>query len=177
LILGAKANHDASVEISQADTNEATASGKLSQIQATMQNMSFELGKIAGAANINPNQSADELAKSIIRKLTSMQGEIDQNGARVSTLEHPPPNPYKIYQDGQPVGDVIKGHYTDPDQNGILFEEIDNSGAIDFSKPIEFRGVEFTCQPTNMLFMFGSSPITGQPTQAVRQEVPCQRNP
>lgn len=133
--------------------------------------MQRQLTRIASAANVNPNQSVNALADTIIAKFNNLQTEIDQTKTNVQALQNPPPNPNTLYQNGKPVADVITASPSS-DGSSVIFGELDNV-SIDFSQHVFFRGYELQCDAKPGDFVFGTSPTTGRAAQDVYTDVSC----
>ena len=133
--------------------------------------ISKSIGKIASATNVNPNQSSNELAEKIIKKFNDLQSQINQTKSSVQELQNPPPDPNTLYQDAKPVANVISATLS-ADGSSIIFGELDNV-AIDFNQQVSFRGYVLQCTAKPGDFMFGTSPTTGRPAQAVYTDVSC----
>jgi hypothetical protein len=146
LFVGAVANHDSAKLISDAQTDRTTAVNNLSDIKSSLEIIQDAMTKIAGAAKVDPNQSAQALADQIIGRLSSLQSQINQTGSRVAALEHPPQDQDSLYQDQKIVAKFIRGKLS-ADHKIFEFLKIYNANLIDFAKPIEFRSLVLQCQP------------------------------
>jgi hypothetical protein len=108
LIVGAIANHDSRDAIRTAQDSARDSHNQLVAIQGSLGTIQDAMAKIAGAAKIDPNQSAQALADQIIDELSALQAQIAQTASRVTTLEHPPHNPDFLYQDDKVVASFIR---------------------------------------------------------------------
>lgn len=172
LLIGAWGNHDSLQSVSSAEKSRVEATQRLTDIQQTLSKMNSAMSKIAGAAELDPNQSVQSLADQVINKISSMQAKLNQTNSRVDALEHPPPDPNTIYQNGKNVGDVIRGTIN-TDAGTVTFTEIDNAGNVDFSRPIEIRSYTLVCPATPFTFLMGTSPITHRWATSVLENVTC----
>ena len=158
LLVGAWANHDSARSLENAQRDRQAALDRLGGIQATLKTIHLAMAKIANAANIDPNQSAQILAEKITKKLSGMENQIHQTDSRVEKIEHPPRNPDLPYQGGKVVAHLVKGSMF-PGEKEFEFLEIYNANMIDFSKPIDFRGLVLMCQQHGLDAGISTSPI------------------
>lgn len=180
LFLSAWSNHDAREMVTAADKRAKASTEELTKIQQSIDGLNNQnailvsvISKIADAANINPNQSTQSLANQIIDRLSIIQRQIDQTKSHLDELEHPPPDQNSIYQAGHKIADVIRGRI-DLVRGVVLFEEIDNAAAINFSKEMKIRVYTIKCPPTPFYFWMGTSPITHRWATAVITNLMCE---
>jgi hypothetical protein len=140
--------------------NAATLSGQLTTITASnkkqeeqlakvaTQNSELQgiLAKIAGAADVSLNQSANEIAAAVIAKIEPLQKEVEALSKRPSD---------ELYQDGLPLGKIV-GLNLNADKTIASFQAIGTERLIDFGKEVELQGARLSCNsvgPTGFLRM------------------------
>ena len=151
LIGGAIGNHDALQSVKDATSRADTSDGKLRDIQTALKDLESQnsslvvaIGRIAGKAEVDPNQSAQILADQVVKKLSDFQTQLDQTKLNVKLLQDPPQNPDFLYQGNNVVAKFWNGIFFDK-QKKFTFLEISNVESINFSIPVSFRGLELRC--------------------------------
>ncbi len=116
-----------------------------------------DVSRIANAANIDPDQSAQDLADKVINRINQFQEALAATNSHVQSLEHPPPDPDALYQSEQKVAKFETGRIY-ADNKHFEFIKIYDAGSINFSNEILFRGLVLKCAPHMIDIMIGSGP-------------------
>lgn len=134
------ANQASAATVLQAQVTSITESNRKQEVQletVANQNSTLQatLSKIANAANLNPNQSADQIANAVIAKLEPLEKQVEALSAR-------PPD--ELYQNGIDVGRVA-GIMVDRSNGTVSFQQFSSSRDIDFDKEIELQHARLRC--------------------------------
>jgi hypothetical protein len=100
--------------------------------------LTASIQKIAGTANINPNQSAQALADEIIKRLEPLKEGLDSTKKEVDRLVNPPRVPDGIYQNNRLVGTAINP-VIDSNNKTVSFQVLSGATNMDIASRFEFR--------------------------------------
>jgi hypothetical protein len=98
------------------------------------------LNKIANSADVSLNQSANEIAEAVIKKLEPLERQVDK-------LSNPPRENDTLYQDNKSIGRVA-GISLDDAKTIASFQAVTSERQLDFSKDMELQGARLSCSST-----------------------------
>jgi hypothetical protein len=129
--------------ITQSNKTQEEQLAKLASQNTELQN---NLAKIANAANLNPNQSADKIAAAVIAKIEPLQKQVDILSQRPKDT---------LYQDNLPIGRAARWAIND-DHTLVTLQGLATTQELDFSKDMEMQGLRLSCNsPTGVEGILG----------------------
>lgn len=168
LLLGASSNHDSSVAVKEANLKAQASDTKLSAIQGSVTGLRAQNNELLGAINkiasgikVDPDQSAQALARKIVERFSNLQKQIDEQKGQIEQAEKKDPN--YLYQDNRSVAEVMA---VTANGKSVIFNTLYNASDLNFDQQVYYRGLTLACgkQPikSEILFIRGQGVVTNE---------------